>query len=118
MEKIISAGKKTIKLYTEEIMYAEVYGHELTIYGCNGAEEKKIRMSLDKFYELVGEKEFARIGQSVLVNMDKIKIKDANILYLENGVRLDIKRTYVKAFAEKFKCYYGIQNGEDLRFPK
>jgi len=89
----IKASKEIIKLKIKDIYYFESNGRIVNIFLKN--DTYKTYEKLSTFEDILGEK-FLRIHKSFLVNINKITKYKNNKITLENGVILNISRTYTK----------------------
>ncbi|GAB3068224.1 LytR/AlgR family response regulator transcription factor [Salinicoccus sesuvii] len=87
-----------------DIVFAEVYQKELTVYTID--EEIKTSQSLSSFYENLPKESFVQVSKSSILNIHKIKRVEAhfsgNLLsHLSNGMKTSISRRYVAKLKEK-----------------
>lgn len=87
-----------------EIIFAEVYHKELSIY--TNHEEIKTSKSLSSLYHSLAEDTFVKISKSSLVNIHSIRRVTPSfsgnlLVHLSNNMKVSISRRYVSHLKEK-----------------
>ncbi|CAM4217970.1 LytR/AlgR family response regulator transcription factor [Gillisia limnaea] len=88
----VKSDKKIIKINFEEIQYIEAYGNYIKIF-----TEKMILtpQTLTDFLEKLPN-EFLRIHKSYVINFNRLKLIDGNLLLLQNDTKLPIGKSFKK----------------------
>lgn len=98
-------GEKT-HIPVKSIIYAESYGHSVTIH-----TEEKQWLSSDRLYQLcalLDPKEFLRISVSTVICVKKVKrimptLSRKFIITMENGETVEVTRSYYTIFKDFFE---------------
>ena len=88
------------KISINDIIYIEVFGHNLQMYMTDANIAYKGRLKDAEEY-LTGY-DFVRTDKSHLVNADMIRSKNGDVLLMENGVKIYISRKYNKSVSNAF----------------
>lgn len=88
----VKSDKKIVKINFEEIQYIEAYGNYIKIF-----TEKMILtpQTLTDFLEKLPN-EFLRIHKSYVINFNRLKLIDGNLLMLQNDTKLPIGKSFKK----------------------
>ena len=86
---VISWGGEAVKLYENEILYAESFLHDLVIH--TTGREYRIRENISAFEQRLSE-DFFRTHRSYLVNLKKIRRIDRTGVTLEGGSTVPVAR--------------------------
>lgn len=88
----VKSDKKIVKINFEEIQYIEAYGNYIKIF-----TEKMILtpQTLTDFLEKLPN-EFLRIHKSYVINFNRLKLIDGNLLLLQNDTKLPIGKSFKK----------------------
>lgn len=98
----VKIGAITQKIYTNEIIYAEVYNRKVTLHTLGQSMEFYSRLS--ELEQELGE-DFVRPHRAYLVNMQYISCYHASIITLENGSTVPIAKQKYKDFVQKYLQY-------------
>lgn len=98
-------GGRTVKFQTHEILYFESDKRIVKIHLAGCCEQCYEKLDFMEKQLSVG---FLRCHKSFLVNMDKIRAFEKNIIELEDGTILPVSRAKVKAVKEKYFQYIGM----------
>ena len=84
---LLPMGKETLRIYVEDIRYAESDGHYVLLHA--GKETHRLRMTIPEIEKELGEG-FFRIGRSFVVGLKYVaRITKASV-YLEDGTELPL----------------------------
>lgn len=84
---LFSLGKETLRVYVEDIRYAESDGHYVLLHA--GGETHRLRMTIPEIEKELGEG-FFRTGRSFVVGLKYVaRITKASV-YLEDGTELPL----------------------------
>ena len=89
----------------EEILYAEVYQHELSFVLCGRVVTGTLQLS--QVAERLEPHGFFRCHRSYLVNMVQIRRIDPDVITMQNGTTVPISKHRRKAFLDAFSNYMG-----------
>lgn len=91
------------KINTDDILYLQITGHNISIYTETGIYTKY--GSLNEETNLLRASGFARCNQSSLVALSKIKSVENNYVLMKNGTKLHISRNYSKNFISAYIAF-------------
>lgn len=91
------------KVYLDEVLYLEVYGHNIIFYLDSGNFEAY--GSLKKYEEKLRKYGFLRCHNNYLVNAKRIDNVEKHTILLDNGKELEISHPRKKSFMNDFKKY-------------
>lgn len=108
----LEANDQTIKVYPSNCLYFEALGHDVVLVN-SYYKPIYLKHSLADLEEKLADLNFVRISKSVIVNLDKIEyvkplINSKLELSLPGGVKLEVNRSYLKAFRIALKEKGGI----------
>lgn len=107
-EVITLRGKSgEITLRTKDIMYAEIYNHDVILIHKNGKEE--LRASLTELEKIIKDRGFVRSHNSYLVNMEYAYCILKKKIQLDNGMEIPVSRKYEEEVKNKFKMLAGFK---------
>lgn len=89
---VLNIKDNVIKLYPNQILYAESYKHNVTIHTTIGKFE--LRSNLEEVIQQLKPADMIQIHRSIIVNVDRIKGFSKGEVELEDGVFLQIGKTY------------------------
>lgn len=89
----------------EEILFAEVYGHQLILHCTDGNHE--MRGTIDDLAGRLPKENFVKAHRAYLVNCRFIEHIENDILILDNGVRIPLSRRKRDEVRKKFLRYMG-----------
>ena len=96
-----------IMLRTRDIMYIEVYNHDVMLVHKNGKEQ--LRGTLVELEKSINYKGFVRSHNSYLVNMEYAYCILKKKIQLENGMEIPVSRKYEENVKNKFKILAGFK---------
>lgn len=93
-----------IKLYIKDILYIESYGTEIIIH-THSFGKVLVKEPLYQLENALKDYQIMRIGKSYMVNLNKViyirpKLNAKLELELSGGFKVDVSRSYVKAFKQ------------------
>lgn len=91
-------GKLT-KVNKEDVIYIEAARNYLILHLNDG--QVITYLTLAEFESAIAFDSYVRIHRSFIVNMNKIRSKDNNILYLEDNLKVTVGRSYQKSIEDK-----------------
>lgn len=93
----VKSDKKIIKINFDEIQYVEAYGNYIKIF-----TDKMILtpQTLNDFLEKLPAN-FVRIHKSYIINFNRLKLIDGNLLRLQNETKLPIGKSFKKTLLER-----------------
>lgn len=93
---------KLVFLSCEELMYCESDGNYCKLFLSNG-DKMLITKKLKEIHELLPEKQFFRVHNSFVVNLQKVKeyLKTDGILVMENQKKIPVSRSRKSSFLAK-----------------
>lgn len=91
--KIINLKSKAV-LNSSEILYIKSDGHYLEYYLENKSNPEIDRNSLKEAIKSLSKNSFVQIHKSFIVNIYRIKIINSTKVMLDNGVWINLSRTY------------------------
>lgn len=99
----VKTAHHTILITTEDIDWIRGAGNYLELH--TGKDVYLIRERLHKLEQSLDPRYFVRIHRSTIVNVERIKalhpmFNDDHIIVLQNGVKLNLSRTYYKKLLE------------------
>lgn len=93
-------GKLT-RIIKDDVIFIESIKNYLTIHLTTG--NVITYLTLSEFEETVNYGSFIRVHKSFIINIDKVKSKDNNFLYLDANSSVVVGRTYQKTIEDKLK---------------
>ena len=100
----ITVKGKGLHINCDRILWIESHNHTSTV--CLENEKhivyEKLRFLLERL-----PSHFAQCHKSYAVNMDKISILDSNSIFLANGVKIPVSRSFKKELNDKFFSFIG-----------
>jgi len=97
----VTINKEVRKVFIDDIIYIEVYGHDLHMHIING-EVIVYNGKLKETEEYLTGHDFVRIDKNHLINANKIKSKNGELLNLDNDIQLYVSRKYDKEVSQAF----------------
>lgn len=97
-----TAGRKEIRIPLREIRFAEVFRNQTVIHADS---DITLRSTLDTVMHHISDSRFLRTHRSFLVNMDYIKKRSGNDLYLSTGEKVPLSRACEKTFEREYGRY-------------
>ena len=93
----VKSDKKIIKINFDEIQYVEAYGNYIKIF-----TDKMILtpQTLNDFLEKLPAN-FLRIHKSYIINFNRLKLIDGNLIMLQNETKLPIGKSFKKTLLER-----------------
>ena len=102
---LIKTNEKTVRVYTDEIIYVEIFNHILTFH--TETRAVSTRGTIKDVMETLDDGNFALCNKSCVVNLRHILMIDGDEAVLDNGDRLQISRPRKTAFMQQIADYYG-----------
>ena len=97
-----------IKAYrSSEIMWAEVFGHEVMLH-LSGGTEQRCTTPLAKLEDQLGGSGFFRVHKSYLVNMQYVRSIDLASVLIEGGTEVPLSKHRKQEFIEAFAHFKGL----------
>ncbi len=100
----VSSDSGTRVLSVPDIMWFEVYGHNVCFH-LAGRRELQVRCTFSSVLEQVRPCDFAQIHKSYCVNLAFVERAEQNSVGLTDGTALPVGRSFVKSFREKLGNY-------------
>jgi two-component system LytT family response regulator len=93
---------KLIFLSTEELVYCESDGNYCTLFLSND-KSLFVTKKLKEIHELLPERQFYRVHNSYIVNLQKVKeyLKADSILVMDNDKKIPVSRSRKSSFLDK-----------------
>lgn len=98
---LVNINGEIRKIPIDEIIYVEVFGHNLQLY-MTDTNKISYKGKLKDAEEYLTGFDFVRTDKSHLVNADKIKSKTGDVLLMENDIRIYVSRKYDKSVSNAF----------------
>ncbi len=98
---ILNIHGSLIKFKQEEILYIDMIKHDVNLHLSNG-EIKVFRSSLNKIEPLLNDKIYLKCNSGCIVNLNKVKRIEKDILIMENDDHITISRSRKKETLSKF----------------
>lgn len=96
----------------EDIVYIEMVKHDVNIH-LSDLTSQTFRSSLNKVEPLLDKNIFFKCNSGCIVNINKIKMLQGDVLLLENGDRVSISRSRKKETIAKLNEFYGLGASKD-----
>lgn len=93
-------------LNVQDILYAEVLGHRVTLH--IGADKLTLRGSMKEIGSLLPGRWFCAPHQSYLVNLLHVRTIAKDAVYLDDGTRLPLSRRKQAEFLQAFHALLGV----------
>ena len=99
---LLEIGCENHKIYTQDILYAEICGHYSTLHCCH--ETLTVKLSFSKLIQLLNEAEnkFIRAHRSIAVNIDKVLRISRENCVLNGDIILPVSRGKYKELNDAF----------------
>ena len=102
---LIKSAEKTVSVFTDEIIYVDIFNHILTFHLAEGTVST--RGTMKDVMESLDGGTFAMCNKSCAVNLRYMQLIDKDEVVLTNGDRLQISRTRKTEFIQQIADYYG-----------
>lgn len=102
----ISTAKGTAYLPYSDIMYCEIFGHDITVYTVSG-EKEYCRGTLKGIEQLLPSSNFVRLHRSYLINLDCVSQITHNSITLGGGLSIPLSRSTYKNIQLAMQEYIG-----------
>lgn len=102
----ISTAKGTVYLPYSDIMYCEIFGHDITVYTVSG-EKENCRGTLKGIEQLLPTHNFIRLHRSYLINLDCVSQITHNSITLSGGLSIPLSRSTYKNIQLAMQEYIG-----------
>lgn len=99
---LLEVGSENHKIYTQDILYAEICGHYSTLHCCH--ETLTVKLSFLKLIQLLNEAEnkFIRCHRSIAVHIDKVLRIGRENCVLNGNITLPVSRGMYKELNDAF----------------
>ncbi len=101
---LTNAGDENAKVYLNEVMYIESYGHYTVIH--TKEETVETRRSIGELQTALADKYFYMPHRSYLVNISRIRKITKQLIVMDNGKELPIARGKWEAVNKAYLYYY------------
>ena len=102
---LIRSGDKSVRIFTDEIIYVDIYNHLLTFHTETG--NHATRGTIKDVMENLDDSSFCLCNKSIVVNLRHVEMVDGDMAVMDNGDRLPISRTRKTAFMQHIADYFG-----------
>lgn len=101
------AGSDLIKVPVQEITYIELAKHGCIVHTMKEGFscQYTLRNSLNEMDRKLGDSGFVRAHNSYIINLEHITRYEKNVVYLGDGIQLNISRAYRKRFDLMFQRF-------------
>ena len=104
---LIKTGDKSIRVYTDEVIFVDIYNHVLSFH--TEHDVISTRGTMKDIQETLDSSTFAMCNKSCVVNMRHIQMIDGDEIVVTGGARLSISRPRKTEFMQQIANYYGNQ---------
>ncbi len=112
---LIRSGDKTIRVYTDEVVYVDIYNHVLSFHTENNGVIST-RGTMKDVQESLDSSTFVMCNKSCVVNMRHIQMISGDEVVMSSGERLSVSRPRKTEFMQQIANYYGNQKINMGRF--
>ena len=102
---LIRSGEKTVRIFTDEIIYVDIFNHVLTFHTEQG--DFTTRGTMKDAMDNLDESQFSLCNKSILVNLRHVQMVEGDETVMSNGDRLPISRPRKTAFMQSIADSYG-----------
>lgn len=102
----VSIDGVTHVLQVQQIRYAEVSGHRVTLHA--GADKLTLRASMKEICALLPGRWFCAPHQSYLVNLLHVRTIAKDAIFLDDGTKLPLSRRKQAEFLQAFHAFLGV----------
>ena len=102
---LIKTNEKAVSVYTDEILYVDIYNHMLSFHTTEGVVST--RGTIKDVMETLNYSCFTLCNKSCVVNLRFVQMIDGDEVLLSNGERLQISRPRKTEFMQQIADYYG-----------
>ena len=102
---LIKSGEKTVRVFADEIMYVDIFNHQLTFHTEQG--DFSTRGTMKDVMDNLNTGHFSLCNKSILVNLNHVEMVDGDEVVMASGVRLPISRPRKTEFMQQIADFYG-----------
>ncbi|MBQ8161180.1 MAG: response regulator transcription factor [Clostridia bacterium] len=103
---VLDLPTQILRLPAAAIMYAEISGHNCSVFTIDRENPYVFRQSIDYLRQKLSLDQFAQCHRSFLVNLMYVRHLTGNQLLMSDGTVIQIGRKYKSDFMLKFRKYY------------
>lgn len=104
----VNCANQIVKIFLRDLMYTETQRHYQALYLANGTIERARMTQAELRESLLGQRRFARVGASFLVNLDyvvrvasdRVELQGDRVIHVPRRALAELKRQYFDYYYE------------------